>query len=175
MRQLNIHQSAKTLGVKICLNLGWSEQFKEMRRKLVESVKKLMNTELTSCQVHVYFNIYMLKIIFFGCGVVILSEMEEDEMKRIHENTTLNKLWLSVKFPREAIYMRKTALGLGLLEPNTVVSILILKQYFGHMRIVSDASNVIKTNEEMLHIENGRRKHHMDIRESEKILDKNMD
>ena len=39
MRQLDIHQSTKTLGVKICLNLGWSDQFKEIRRKLVELVK----------------------------------------------------------------------------------------------------------------------------------------
>ena len=74
-----------------------------------------------------YFNIYMLKSVFFRCGLVSLSEMEEDEMKRTCENPTLKKLGLSAKLPREVIYMRKTALGLKLMEPNTVLSILMLK------------------------------------------------
>ena len=74
-----------------------------------------MNTELTLCQVHVYFSIYVLKSVFFRCGVVRLSELGKDEMKRIYEEPTLKKLGLSVKLPREVMYMRKTELGLGLI------------------------------------------------------------
>lgn len=139
-----------------------------MRRKLIESIKKLMRTELTSHQVHVYFNIYMLKSVFFGCGVVSLIKREENEMKRTCETPMLKKLGLSTKLPREVMYVRKTALGLGLIEPCTVLSILTLKQYFGHMRMGSDTSNITKANEELLQLENGRSKHHMDIRQSEK-------
>ena len=45
-----------------------------MRGKLVESIKKIMRTEITSCQVHAYFNIYVLKSELFGCIVIKLSE-----------------------------------------------------------------------------------------------------
>lgn len=116
--------------MKICPNLGWNEQFKEMRRKLVESIKKLMRTQIETYQVHAFFNTYMLKSVFFGCGVVRLSQMEELELKRIHDTPILKKLGLSIKLPCEVMYMRKTALGLGLIEPNVVLTILTLKQYF---------------------------------------------
>ena len=73
-----------------------------------------------------------------------LSELEKNEMKRIYEVLILKKLGLSVKFPREVMYMRKTALGLGLIELDAVLEILTLKQYFGHMRMRSDTSKIIK-------------------------------
>ena len=58
-------------------------------RKTSESVRKLMNAEIKPWQVYTYFNVYMVKIIFFGCGIMSLTEDEHNELQRIHETLTL--------------------------------------------------------------------------------------
>ena len=52
----------------------------------------------------------------------------------ISEPVLLKKLGLSEKFPREILYARKSALGVGLLKPSTIITILTLKLYLEHMR-----------------------------------------
>ena len=49
--------------------------------KIVTSVKKLMNTELTPYQTYMYFNMYMLKSVFFGGGVIELNQAQEKELQ----------------------------------------------------------------------------------------------
>ena len=48
---------------------------------------------------------------------------------KISELVLLKKLELSEKFPREILYARKSALGVGLLKPSTIITILTLKIY----------------------------------------------
>ena len=55
------------------LKLEWIDQFVIMRKKMITSITKLMNTDINPYQAHVYFNMYMLKSIFFGCAVVHLT------------------------------------------------------------------------------------------------------
>lgn len=95
--------------------------------------------------------------------------MEELELKKIHETPILKKLGLSTKLPCEVMYMSKTALGLGLIEPNTVLSILTLKQYFRHVRMNSDTANITKANEELSQVENRRSKTHFEINKRDKF------
>ena len=44
----------------------------------------------------------------------------------------LRKLGLSEWFPRDVLYLRKTALGVGIIKPSTIIDILALKLYVGH-------------------------------------------
>ena len=44
------------------------------------------------------------------------------------------KLGLSKKFPRVALHSRKSALGVGLMEPSTITYVLKLKLFIGNMR-----------------------------------------
>ena len=55
---------------------------------------------------------------------------------------------LSENFPRLMLYSRKTALGVELMSPNTIISVLALKLYLGHNRSKSELSKVININEE---------------------------
>ena len=72
----------------------------------------MMRIEFTSHLVHAYFNIYILKSLFFGYGVVRLSAMEEMELKKTCKIPMLNKLGLSSKLPREVMwYMQATVLS----------------------------------------------------------------
>ena len=45
--------------------LEWIDQFVIMRKKMITSITKLMITDINLYQAHIYFNMYMLKSIFF--------------------------------------------------------------------------------------------------------------
>ena len=93
-----------------------------------------MNMDINLYQAYIYFNMYMIKSVFFGCGVIELNSREEEELKRIYEEPLLIKLGLGRKFPRIVLYKRKSALGIGLMKPSTVIAILKLKSYIGNRR-----------------------------------------
>ena len=46
------------------------------------------------------------------------------------------------------LYARKSALGIGLLQPNTILASLLLKIYLDHMRMQDTISTIIQINEE---------------------------
>ena len=73
IKQLEAAKSVRALGVYLTPSLQQKDQFEVMQQKMVTSIKKSMNTELTPYQTHVYFNIYILKSVFFGRGVIELN------------------------------------------------------------------------------------------------------
>jgi len=154
---ISVSESTRTLGVYLNPSLTWGGQFEVMRSKLTKSITKLMNLDINSYQASVYYHIYMIKEVFFGCGIVDLHPREEQELKRIYEAPLLQKLGLSKKFPRAVMYARKSALGLGIMAPSTILALLKLKLYIGNKRINGNAGEAINAQEEFLKIEAGRR------------------
>jgi len=63
---------------------------------------------------------------------------------KLSERVLLKKLGLGETFPRDVLYLRKSALGVGLLKPTTVLAILSMKLYVGHMRIEDQISKMIR-------------------------------
>ena len=43
-----------------------------------------------------YFNAYLLKAVYFSYGIMELSQSQENELKKLYENTILQKLGLSM-------------------------------------------------------------------------------
>ena len=66
------------------------------------------------------------------------------------------KLGLSKNFPRLALYVRKSALGIGLMQPSTIIAILKLKSYIGNKRKEGNATQLIEIQEAYQEIEAGR-------------------
>ena len=64
----------------------------------------------------------------------------------------LNKLQLSKMFPKALLYSRKAFLGVGLIAPEIVTAIAILKLYLGYKRIKRNAITIIKAEEEIVEI-----------------------
>ena len=60
----------------------------------------------------------------------------------------LVKLGLSKKFLRKILYIRKLALGVGLIRLSTIILILAIKLYLRHKRFKDRLSKIIKINEE---------------------------
>ena len=104
--------------------------------------------DINSYQALVYFNVYMIKSIFFGCRVIELNPKEVKELKKIYEEPMLIKLGFSKKFPRTAFYTRKSTLGVGIMKSETIIAILKLKQYIGNMRKLGNAGKLIRVQEE---------------------------
>ena len=55
-------------------SLQWEKQFNIMKTKLVELVAKLIRRNMNAFQVHIYFNIYMTRSVFSGCGIITLID-----------------------------------------------------------------------------------------------------
>ena len=69
---------------------------------------------------------YLITHVYFGCGIIKMSPQQELILMKISEPVLLQKLKLSEKFPREVLYARKIALGVGLMKPSTILSVLAL-------------------------------------------------
>jgi len=95
---------------------------------------KLINTNMKINQAYIYFNKYFTTSIYFRTGIVQLNKKQEAELKRIFEAPILWKLGLSVKFLKELLYARRSALSVGLITPNIVLSIVVLKLYICNIR-----------------------------------------
>ena len=95
--------STRTLGMYINPFLNWKSQFEVMRKKLHVLIIKLVNTDINPYQAAVYYNVYMIKSIYFDCRIVELTEKQEKELRRIYKEPLLVKLGLSRKFPRDVL------------------------------------------------------------------------
>ena len=80
-----------------------------MKEKIIESIAKLNNTEIKPYLMHLYFNAYLLKKVFFGCGVMKITNNQDKELKKSYETTIAKKLRHGSNFPRAAMYSRKSA------------------------------------------------------------------
>ena len=67
---------------------------------------------------------------------------------KIYEPVILRKLGLSIKFPSNILYARKSMLGVKLMSPSTIMDILALKLYIGYNRGESEVAKIIKILEE---------------------------
>ena len=163
VQQVDCKKSERSLGVHMSPALVWDKQFEKMKEKMIEAVFKLKNTKIVVPTAHLYYNMYLIKKVYFGCGIVHLTEQQESELKKIYEPVLLKKLRLSENFPRSVLYSRKTALGVGLLAPRTIIDALALKLYLGHKRADDRIAKVIQINEDNARIQYGYSKSLMDV------------
>ena len=92
VRQIEINAAKSTLGCWFQPNLLWTEEFQQIRQKMIDSVRKLMNTTLHAHMIYTYFHVYMLTLVLFGCGVDYLTEVEESELIIITKNQYVKSL-----------------------------------------------------------------------------------
>ena len=115
-----------------------------------------MATDINPYQAAVYYNAYMITSMYFGCGIIELTIKQEQELKRLYKEPLLIKLGLSRNFPRQVLYSRKSALGIGIMIPSTIINMLKAKLYIGNVRREGVAKEAIDLQEEYLRVEAGR-------------------
>ena len=152
---INVKHSVKTLGVHVSPSLSWNDEFEYVKEKMKSSIKKFMTVEMKLHQVYLYFNTYMLTNVFFGCGIVNFTKKQCDELKKIYELPIIRKMRLGDNFPRKLLYVKKSALGVGLIEPATVIDYLAIKLYVGNKRAKGELTSVINIHEEISQEDSG--------------------
>ena len=97
-----------------------------MKQKMSQSIAKIMNTNMNAYQTHIYFNMYLVKSIFFRSGIISLNEKQLRILEKMYKVPILKKLGLGKTFPRYLLYTVKSALSLGLIWPKTVLAMTML-------------------------------------------------
>ena len=91
IKQLNTKEAIRTLGVHMCPQVQWKDQFKVMKEKMIESIAKLNNTEIKPHIMYLYFNAYLLKKVFFGCEVMKITNNQDKELRTLYETALAKK------------------------------------------------------------------------------------
>ena len=136
------------LGIIIGPSINWDRQFLAIIDKIKIAINRLKNTIIAVSTASIYYNMYLIKKVYFGYGIFKISQQQENILKKIYEPVILRKMRLSEKLPRSILYARKSSLGVGLISPTTIIDVLALKLYIGHNRLESEVSKIIKINEE---------------------------
>ena len=154
MQQLNAMEEEKTLGVFVSPSMRWLSQCAAIEEKLKIAMWRLRQTPITIGNAYVFYNVYLITHVYFGCGIVNLLPQQEKRLMKISESVLLKKLGLGEKFPRDILHMRKSSLGVGLMKPSTTLAFLALQLYLGHARIEDDTAKMtqaIQDNEGLQH------------------------
>lgn len=155
LKQINCKQQEKTLGVMMGPALIWDAQFVQMVNKMKDAIGALKNTTIAISTASMHYNMCLIKKVHYGGGIFSLNQKQESILMNIYESVILTKMGLSMKFPRRVLYTRKTALGAGLMAPNTIMSVLALKLYLSHQRSKTRISKLININEENIRLHHG--------------------
>ena len=70
IKQSQVNESIKTLGVYANPSLNWNDDFGYVKNKMTASIKKLMRTEMKTYQAQMRFNMHVLTTVFFWCSIV---------------------------------------------------------------------------------------------------------
>ena len=105
-----------------------------IKEKLIEAIHKLKNIIIITSIIYVFYNMYLIKKVYFRCKIVKLILQQENILIKISKTVLFVKLGLSKKFPRKMLYTRKSTLGISLIRSSTILAILTLKLYLGHKR-----------------------------------------
>ena len=62
------------------------------------SIVKLNNTNICPKLIYIFYNIYLIKSIYFGTRIMRLSVKQKNELIKIAKPAILQKLGLSLKF-----------------------------------------------------------------------------
>ena len=87
------------LEIHLSLSIKWHKQFKVIIEKMKSTIDKLRRTTIHPHLTYIMFNAYMMKSVYFRCGIVELNPRQEKLLQKEYEEMILTKLGLSKKFP----------------------------------------------------------------------------
>ena len=84
-----------------------------------KSVGKLSHRLITIQLTHLHVNSYFISKFYFGSGVMGLTDAQCKELIRTCEKLLARKLGLGSNFPIKLLHGRVTAMGVGIVVPET--------------------------------------------------------
>ena len=116
---------------------------------------KLEQTEMLIQLVYIYYNVYLIKKVYFGYGILQINNKQEKILQVIYKEPIVKKLGYSMKIPKRVIYIRRNTLGIGILKPKMIIETLVLKLYVEYKRVKTRIAKLININEVMQFTESG--------------------
>ena len=86
-----------------------------------------MSSKINEFQAFMYFNMYMVRSIYFGYYTIDINKKKCDEIRKVYKITMAKKLNLGATFLRRLLYTRRTAIGVRLLQLHTIIAVATLK------------------------------------------------
>ena len=152
LQQIHCKKNEKTLGVIMGPALTWDSQFVEMVNEMKDAIGALKQTAIVVSTASMCYNMCLIKKVHYGSGMFTINDRQEKILMKIYESALLNKMGLSKKFPRKVLHPRKSALGVGLMAPKTIMSVLALKLHLSHQRGETRVSKLTNINEENMRL-----------------------
>ena len=75
----------RSLGVHMSPSLVWNKKFEIMKEKMSEAILKLNNTTIVVSTTSMYYNMYLIKRVYFRCRVISINSKQEDILKKIYK------------------------------------------------------------------------------------------
>ena len=75
IEQKSVNESTRSLGVYIIPSLNWKGQFIIIYEKMEEVAGRLKNVNIYSALIHIYFNVYFVMKVYFGYGIISISNI----------------------------------------------------------------------------------------------------
>ena len=69
-----------------------------MKGKMNSSITKFMNLEVNMYQIAIYYNAYIIKYVFFGCGVINLNKNKKRNLREYTKSPFLERWVLVANF-----------------------------------------------------------------------------
>ena len=123
-----------------------------MKEKLQDSIAQSKNTLMNTNNEDLYFNMHIITKVYFGCGIIIISDKWEQILTNTHKPTIISKLGLSQQFVFEILCTRKEVLSIRLLKLSIIIVILATKLYIGYKRMNQQLTNIIGIHKEKAEI-----------------------
>ena len=110
---------------------------------MYEAIAKLNSTIVQSQLIYLYFNTYLIKSVFFVCGIVELLEEQNVILQKIYKATIAKKMKLRTTFLRAILYIRQNVIGMRLITLKINMVMLVYKLYIGNIRAKSRMNKLI--------------------------------
>ena len=78
-----------------------------MESTIKKSIVKLNNIVIKLYLIYLYYNVSLLKKVFFGCRIINLEEEQGNLLRKMYKIVIAKKLGLGSNFPRVVLYSRK--------------------------------------------------------------------
>ena len=84
LTELKCDETIRALGIYINPSLKQEKQFTIMKQKMLQSIAKIMNTNMNTYQIHIYFNMYLVRSVFFGSRIISLNEKQLRVLEKMY-------------------------------------------------------------------------------------------
>ena len=84
-------ESVRALGIHMSPAFNWDKKFHEVKIKMEGSIGNFFNTLMTVQLMHLHVNSHLMSKVYFGCGIMHVTDTQDKELIRMYEKSFLRE------------------------------------------------------------------------------------